>query len=135
MKTSRAKLLAALAMITALVTGCAEKEPARFDIEIPSGGKELDAWAAKAAKDNGVDSDTSAPAVARVVCSDLLPKHDDLSQVGFELAKWQSVSIGDTSDLMAIAIYGYCPQYRPLWEGDKKFKDRKVKGVTPLTWD
>lgn len=133
MKTAaRLKTLATLAVVAALMTGCSTKEPTRYDQEIPSGGQELDDWAKKAANTNGVSRDTSAPAVARVVCSDILPKHDDITEAELELAKWQSVKILDTSKLMAIAIYGYCPQYRSLWEKDQSHKTTNVKGVTPI---
>ena len=131
MKTSRAKSLAAFAVIAVLAAGC-DKEPVRIDAEIPSGGQALDAWATKAAKDNGVDSDTGAPAVARVVCSDILPKHDDLTDVAVELARWRSVRVWDSYELMAIAIYGYCPEYKSRWETDPKFMSTNVKGVTPI---
>jgi CO/xanthine dehydrogenase FAD-binding subunit len=133
MKTSRAKSLAAFAVIAVLAAGC-DKEPVRIDAEIPSGGQARDAWAAKVAKDNGVDSDLGAAAVAQVVCSDILPKHDKIGEAAYELAKWRSVSAWDASDLIAIAIYGYCPEYKPLWEGDAVYKSMKVEGVTPLFW-
>jgi hypothetical protein len=38
----------------------------------------------------------------------------------------------DTSELMAIAIYGYCPQYKPLWEENRAYKSTKVIGVTQV---
>lgn len=126
------KALTVLAVVAALTAGCSAKEPKRYDQEIPSGGQELDTWATKAANINGVSRDTSAPAVARVVCSDILPKHDDITEAELELAKWRSVRAWDASALTAIAIYGYCPQYRSLWEKDQSHKTTNVKGVTPI---
>jgi hypothetical protein len=133
--TARMKTLAVLAVIAVLLTGCAgPEEPTRFDMEIPSGGKELEAWATKVAEDNSIETEYGASTIARTICSDLLPKHDELIEVGMEVAGFRGVDARESSDLIAIAIYGYCPQYASRWENDDRFKKRDVKGVTPLIW-
>jgi hypothetical protein len=131
--TARTKKLACAAIAATLLAGCSgHKEPTRIEQDIPSGGAALEAWATKAAKDNGVKSDYSASGIARTICGDLIPKHEDLTQVAQKLGAFHGVRAWDTSVLMAIAIYGYCPKYKPLWEGSTTYKTSKVKGVTPI---
>jgi hypothetical protein len=134
MKTSRAKSFAAFAVIAVLAVGCSEKQPTRVDMEIPSDGKQLEAWTTKVAEYNGIKTEYGASSIAKIICSDLLPKHDELIEVGMEVADFRGVNAGEATDLMAIAIYGYCPQYTSRWENDDRFKKRDVKGVTPLIW-
>lgn len=123
MKTGvRLKALAALAVMATLAAGCSAREPTRIEMDIPSGGAALEAWATKAAEDNGVKMDYSASGVARTICSDLLPKYENLTEVGVEVAGFRGVSAGESSTLLAIAIYGYCPQYKDRWESDSWFK-------------
>lgn len=128
LNASQAKSLAVFAVIASLAAGCSE--PRVLVEEIPSGGEARDTWATKAAKLNGVMRPNVAPAVARVICSDLLPKHDELRDVASELKQWRDVVTSDTTALMAIAIYGYCPEYGKLWEGDSYFRTREVQWVT-----
>ncbi|QOD05795.1 hypothetical protein [Pseudarthrobacter sp. BIM B-2242] len=128
---ARMKTLAVLAVIATLVGGCS-REPSRVDMDIPSGGAALQAWADKAAEDNGVKGDYSASSMAPTICQDLIPKNEDLTQVAIELGKWRSVRVWDTSVLLAISIYGYCPQYKSRWESNPTFKNSKVRGVTPI---
>lgn len=131
----RVKKLACLALVATLMAGCAgPKEPTRVDMEIPSGGVELEAWATKVAKDNEIKMDYSASTVARTICSDVIPKHKDLDGVLLEVAKFRGVDLLEAGDLIAIAIYGYCPQYTSRWESDPTFKKVEVRGVTPLIW-
>ena len=94
MKTSRAKTLAALAIIAALAAGCSEpKEPMRITAEIPSGGKELEAWTTKVAEDNNIKTAYGAAGIARTICSEMLPKHSDLTKVRDELAGFRGVEL------------------------------------------
>jgi hypothetical protein len=135
MKTvARLKTLAILAVVATLAAGCSEKQPTRVDMEIPSGGKELEAWATKVAENNSIETEYGASSIARVICSDLLPKHDELIEVNMEVAGFRGVNAKEAADLVAIAIYGYCPEYTSRWENDERYKKWDVKGVTPLIW-
>lgn len=133
MKALPTTTLATIAVVTVLAAGCSTpREPTRVEMGIPSGGRELDAWADKVAEDNDIDTEYAASTIARTICSDVLPKHDDLYEASREVAGFRGVGPLEAGDLMAIAIYGYCPRYTSRWESDPTFKKWDVRGVTPL---
>ena len=53
--------------------------------------------------------------------------------VGMEIAGFRGVDSYEATRLMAIAVYGYCPEYKSRWESHDHFKDVDVAGVTHVS--